>query len=198
MLRRMPELELAEGVASIDRDEWNALVADDSPFLEWEWLASLEDAGCVGPRTGWDARPLVVREGGRLVAAAPLYIKSHSEGEFVFDWGWADAAENAGISYYPKMLVGVPFSPVTGRRLLVAKDEDEDAPAGDRVARLNGIGDRLARNLVVGCGFSGSGFKHSPATGRMLSALALGREDTLPEGFRAGRYVLDRFRNNGP
>ncbi len=58
--------------------------------------------------------------------------------------------------------------------------------------------DRLARNLVVGCGFSGSGFKHSPATGRMLSALALGREDTLPEGFRAGRYVLDRFRNNGP
>lgn len=123
----MPDFELAEGVASLDRDEWNALVGGGSPFLEWEWLASLEHAGCVGPRTGWDARPLVVREQGRLVAAAPLYIKSHSEGEFVFDWGWADAAERAGIAYYPKMLVAVPFSPVTGQRLLVAEGLDSRA-----------------------------------------------------------------------
>ena len=122
----MPEFSLEEGVASIDRDEWNALVGDDSPFLEWEWLASLEESGCVGQRTGWDARPMVIREGGRLVAAAPLYIKAHSEGEFVFDWGWADAAERAGIAYYPKMLVGVPFSPVTGRRLLVAGGENAE------------------------------------------------------------------------
>ena len=123
----MPDFELAEGVATLDPDEWNTLVGDASPFLEWEWLASLEEAGCVGARTGWDARPLVVRERGRLIAAAPLYIKAHSEGEFVFDWGWADAAERAGIRYYPKMLVGVPFSPVTGRRLLVREGEDEAA-----------------------------------------------------------------------
>ncbi|MEE2663706.1 MAG: GNAT family N-acetyltransferase [Myxococcota bacterium] len=117
-------VELADGVSLLDRSEWNALVGDESPFLEWEWLASLEEAGCVGARTGWDPRPLVVREGERLVAACPLYVKSHSEGEFVFDWGWADAAERSGIRYYPKLLVGVPFTPVGGQRLLTASDAD--------------------------------------------------------------------------
>jgi predicted N-acyltransferase len=120
----LPRIELADGVRSVGRDEWNALVGSGSPFLEWEWLASLEEAGCVGERTGWDARPLLVREGERLVAACPLYVKAHSEGEFVFDWGWADAAERGGIRYYPKLLVGVPFTPVGGRRLLVAPGED--------------------------------------------------------------------------
>ncbi len=120
----MAELELLESVAEIPREDWNALVGDASPFLEWEWLASLEEAGCVGGRTGWAPRPLVARAGGRLVAACPLYVKGNSEGEFVFDWGWADAAQRAGISYYPKLLVGVPFSPVTGARFLTAAGED--------------------------------------------------------------------------
>jgi predicted N-acyltransferase len=111
-------VELLDGVAEVSREAWNALVGDASPFLEWEWLASLEEAGCVGRASGWDPKPLVVREGDELVAACPVYLKSHSEGEFVFDWGWADAAERAGIRYYPKLLVGVPFSPVTGARFL--------------------------------------------------------------------------------
>jgi predicted N-acyltransferase len=118
------ELELGGGVREIPAAEWNALVGAGSPFLEWEWLASLEEAGCVGPETGWAPRPLLLREGGRLVAACPLYVKGHSEGEFVFDWGWADAAERAGIAYYPKLLVGVPFTPVAGARLLAAPGED--------------------------------------------------------------------------
>ncbi len=118
----MSDLALLEGVREIPRDEWNALVGEESPFLEWEWLASLEESGCVGERTGWAPRPLVAREAGRLVAACPVYVKSHSEGEFVFDWGWADAAQRAGIRYYPKLLVGVPFTPVTGARFLVAAD----------------------------------------------------------------------------
>jgi predicted N-acyltransferase len=117
-------IELLEGVAAAPREEWNALVGDGSPFLEWDWLASLEDAGCVGPGTGWQPRPLVAWREGRLVAACPLYVKSHSEGEFVFDFSWADAAERAGIPYYPKLLVGVPFTPVTGARFLVAPGED--------------------------------------------------------------------------
>ena len=117
----MTEFEVAAGVASLPADQWNALVGEESPFLEWEWLASLEQAGTVGGDTGWDPRPLVARDGGRLIAAAPLYVKLHSEGEFVFDWGWADAAQRAGIRYYPKMLVAVPFSPVAGARLLVAQ-----------------------------------------------------------------------------
>ena len=119
----MVEVETLSGVRELPAAEWNALVGDGSPFLEWEWLASLEDAGCVGGSTGWSARPLVVRDRGRLVAAVPLYVKTHSEGEFVFDSGWADAAERAGIPYYPKLLVGVPFTPVTGARFLVAPGE---------------------------------------------------------------------------
>jgi len=120
------QIELADGVRALDRTQWNELVRGGSPFLEWDWLASLEQAGCVGEGTGWDARPLVVLESGRLVAACPLYVKSHSEGEFVFDWGWADAAERAGIRYYPKLLVGVPFTPAAGRRLLCRDEETRD------------------------------------------------------------------------
>ncbi len=120
----MADFALLESVAELPREEWNALVGDETPFLEWEWLASLEEAGCVGGNTGWAPRPLVAREGGRLVAACPLYVKGNSEGEFVFDWGWADAAQRAGIAYYPKLLVGAPFSPVTGARFLTAPGED--------------------------------------------------------------------------
>jgi predicted N-acyltransferase len=120
----MSAIEALGGVSEAPREQWNALVGDDSPFLEWDWLASLEEAGCVGPGSGWQPSPLVAREGDRLVAACPLYVKAHSEGEFVFDWAWADAAERAGIRYYPKLLVGVPFTPVTGARFLVAAGAD--------------------------------------------------------------------------
>jgi len=121
------KLELLDGVAEAPRASWDALVGDESPFLEWDWLASLEHAGSVGGETGWLPRPLVARDGERLIAACPLYVKSHSEGEFVFDWGWADAAQRAGIRYYPKLLVGVPFTPVAGSRVLVAAGENRTA-----------------------------------------------------------------------
>jgi hypothetical protein len=94
-------LEILPGLSTVDPGEWNALVGDASPFLEWGWLASLEDAGCVSAETGWLPQHLVLRDGGRIVAACPLYLKGHSGGEFVFDHGWADAASRAGIRYYP-------------------------------------------------------------------------------------------------
>ena len=121
------EVELLDGVGQVPAEAWNALVGEESPFLEWEWLASLEEAGCLGARHGWQPRPLLVRQAGRLVAACPLYVKGNSEGEFVFDWGWADAAQRAGIEYYPKLLVGVPFTPVAGARFLTAPDVDRGA-----------------------------------------------------------------------
>jgi len=120
----MEEMELANGVRSLPQQEWDALVGDASPFLEWSWLTALEEAGAVDGQTGWHARPLVARNEGRLAAACPLYIKLNSEGEFVFDSSWAHAAHRAGIDYYPKLLVGVPFTPVTGARLMVAPGED--------------------------------------------------------------------------
>ncbi len=143
----MAEIELLEGVSALPAAAWNALVADESPFLEWEWLASLEQSGCVGPDTGWQPRPLVLRDGPRLLAACPLYVKAHSEGEFVFDWSWAEAAERAGIRYYPKLLVGVPFTPVSGARFLVAAGEDREA----RIRELA----RALRELCDGSALSG-------------------------------------------
>jgi predicted N-acyltransferase len=143
----MAEIELREGIAGVPREEWNALVGEESPFLEWDWLAGLEQAGAVGGRTGWEPRPLLVREGGRLIAACPVYVKQHSEGEFVFDGSWAHAAERAGMAYYPKLLVGVPFTPVTGGRCLVAAGRDRA-----QGARLLA---RALRELCVASRFSG-------------------------------------------
>jgi len=110
--------------ADVRREEWDALVGGESPFLEWGWLASLEEARCVGGRTGWSPQHLGLFQDDRLVAACPMYLKTNSEGEFVFDWSWADAAHRAGIEYYPKVLVGVPFTPATGVRFLVAPHLD--------------------------------------------------------------------------
>jgi hypothetical protein len=117
-------VRVLDGVAAVPAAAWNALVGDGSPFLEWEWLASLEDAGTVRPETGWLPQHLTVWRGERLIGACPLYVKGHSMGEFVFDQGWAHAAERAGMAYYPKLLVGVPFTPVAGARLLTAPGEE--------------------------------------------------------------------------
>lgn len=117
------EVTLCRRMADIPREEWDALLGlDGSPFLEWDWLASLEESGCVTPKTGWAPHHLVVHDAGRLIAAVPMYLKSHSRGEFVFDHTWADAAHRAGLDYYPKLLVAVPFTPATGSRLLTHPD----------------------------------------------------------------------------
>jgi len=111
-------VRVLERIAEVAPAAWNALVRDESPFLEWEWLASLEESGSVAAETGWLPQHLTLWEDDRLVGACPLYVKGHSMGEFVFDHGWADAAERAGIRYYPKLLVAVPFTPVSGARFL--------------------------------------------------------------------------------
>ena len=122
------EVTLQRRIADVGRAEWDALNgADGSPFLEWDWLDALEQSGCVAARTGWAPHHLTVRQDGRLLAAAPMYLKGHSQGEFVFDHGWAEAADRAGIAYYPKLLVAVPFTPAAGRRILTHPDADRPA-----------------------------------------------------------------------
>jgi uncharacterized protein len=119
-------VQIHDGVRSLPRSEWNALVGDGDPFLDWDWLSALEEGRCVGARTGWVPQPLTARDpSGRLVGVLPLYVKQHSMGEFVFDQSWATAAHRAGISYYPKLLVGVPFTPVDGPRLCAAPGEEQ-------------------------------------------------------------------------
>lgn len=117
--------------------DWDPLAGDD-PFLSHAFLTALEDTGCVGGSTGWHPRPVVARtEGGAVVGAVPLYAKDHSFGEYVFDWGWAGAAERAGLRYYPKLVAAVPFSPVTGARLLV--HPRAESPDAVRRALLAGV-----------------------------------------------------------
>lgn len=121
-----PELSftVTPGLASISPADWNAIANPDGerfdPFLSWEFLEAMEHSGAATAQSGWLAQHILIHDEGRLVAAMPLYVKGHSRGEFVFDQGWADAFERAGGAYYPKLLSAVPFTPVTGRRLLVA------------------------------------------------------------------------------
>ena len=116
-------LSIAEGMGAVDRAAWNAIANPAGepydPFLDWDFLEACESSGCAQPETGWGPRHMLAHDQtGKLVGAAPLYMKAHSRGEFVFDHSWADALHRAGGRYYPKMLCAVPFTPVTGRRLL--------------------------------------------------------------------------------
>ena len=113
-------------LAEIDAAAWNALRPDDNPFLSHEFLAGLETSGSLREDYGWRAQHLALYKSGKLVAAAPLYLKRNSHGEFVFDWSWAAAYERAGRDYYPKLLGAVPYSPVPGARLLVGHDSDAE------------------------------------------------------------------------
>ncbi|MCP5425249.1 MAG: N-acetyltransferase [Gammaproteobacteria bacterium] len=116
-------IQRLSALAEIPPDQWNALVRDDNPFLRHEFLDALERHHCVGERTGWLPWHLVCYDDQQhLLAAAPLYVKDNSYGEFVFDWGWADAYRRHGLSYYPKLVGAVPFTPATGQRLLLAPD----------------------------------------------------------------------------
>jgi predicted N-acyltransferase len=135
-----------EGIAEVDAAAWNALLgstrpdaalpaaqptarrASGSPFLRHEFLSALEQSGCVSARTGWAPKHLLIEDStGRMIGAMPLYRKSHSRGEFVFDFAWANAYAQHGMTYYPKLLSAVPFTPVSGPRLLVSVAADERA-----------------------------------------------------------------------
>ena len=129
----MSKLEAYGRITDVPRAAWDALVADGTPFVEWDWLAALEESGAVAVRTGWQPCHLTLWEGRTLVGACPLYVKSHSMGEFVFDQNWAGAATRAGIRYYPKLLAAVPFTPVTGARFLTLPTVDR-APLLARLA----------------------------------------------------------------
>jgi predicted N-acyltransferase len=129
-------------VSDIAESSWNGLCDQATgPFADWRFLTALEANGCVGRSTGWQPHPVTCQgSGGQLRAAAPAYFKTHSHGEFVFDWAWARAAVGAGLRWYPKLLVAAPFSPVPGPRLLGA-NRDSSA-AEELVERLEGLVER--------------------------------------------------------
>jgi predicted N-acyltransferase len=127
-----PAVKLHGRVEEIGKDAWDACASNPAyaanPFVAYDFLDILEKSGCAVERTGWGPRHVSVEdEAGRICAVMPLYLKSHSQGEYVFDHAWADAYERAGGRYYPKLLSAAPFSPVTGPRMLVRPDVDADA-----------------------------------------------------------------------
>lgn len=136
-------IEAVDSLTRVPAAAWDALAGEDNPFVEHAFLASLEEAGCVGQESGWIPRYLLARSGEMLVGAAPAYIKLNSYGEYIFDWSWADAAQRSRVVYYPKLVIAVPFTPATGPRLLVHPDRDPD-PIRQALARgARGLAERL-------------------------------------------------------
>ncbi|MPT48631.1 MAG: N-acetyltransferase [Sphingobium sp.] len=133
------------GIRAIAPESWDRCAGTDDPFLSHAFLSALEESGSVGPDTGWRPLPLLAeREAdGALLACAPAYVKMHSQGEYVFDHAWADAWERTGRAYYPKLQVSVPFTPVTGRRLLAGEGEDAGRLA---LALIQGMEELVRQN----------------------------------------------------
>jgi predicted N-acyltransferase len=131
--------EFLTSLQQISPAQWNGITGADYPFLRHEFLYGLETTGCTTAGTGWQPCHLVLRQAQQVVAVMPLYLKSHSYGEYVFDWSWADAWRQSGLDYYPKLVSAIPFTPATGPRLCSAPDTNSDqhwAVAVDAIQKL--------------------------------------------------------------
>jgi len=146
--RKQPmRLQVLDSIASVPREAWDALLDEAAtPFVRWDFLEALEATKCASPRSGWVPRHLAAYRDGLLVAAAPAYVRTGSDGDFSRDWGWASAASRAGLAFYPKLAVTVPFTPCTGRRILVARGEDRERS----VAAIAGLARDLCRREQLG------------------------------------------------
>jgi predicted N-acyltransferase len=194
---------LAAGIAEVDATRWDALAGGD-PFLSSAYLSSLEDSSSVGPGTGWSPAPILIEEENALLAAAPAYLKSHSQGEYVFDHGWAEAWERAGGQYYPKLQLAVPFTPVPGLRLLGAKPQQLLAAAETVVVQNDlssahitfvdeaGAGEAERRGWLIRLGLQYHWFNRGYASfDDFLGALASRKRKAIRKERRAAREGLE-------
>ena len=130
-------IRVVQSPAELDAVQWNSLLAqqdEPTPFMRHEYLAALHDSGCAQPGTGWAPHFMLMQRGKQLLGACVIYLKAHSQGEYVFDWSWANAYAQHGLAYYPKALVAVPFTPVPGSRLLASNSAQRAALAQALVA----------------------------------------------------------------
>jgi len=138
-------------IEEVPQAAWDALALPlATPFLEWDWLHNMERSGSAVANAGWQPCHLTLWRGKTLVGAAPMYLKGHSYGEFVFDHQWADLADRLGVNYYPKLLGMSPFTPAEGYRFLIAPDEDEAVITRAMVEAIDGF---CVRNDISGCHF---------------------------------------------
>ena len=189
-------IRAVSSIGEFRREEWSALAGANrsslatpyNPFVSYDFLTALEDSGCAVPRSGWQGHHLrLERSDGSLLGALPCYLKSHSQGEYVFDHGWADALERAGGSYYPKLQAAIPFTPATGPRLMV---RDEFAPEAVRSALASGlkmVTDRL------GVSSAHVTFAEAPDMVALTEAGFLARTDQQFHFFNDGYGSYDDF-----
>lgn len=138
------ELSTCDSLEKIPAESWNELAGDSNPFIQHDFLLALEQHQCLHPY-GWYPSYLLVKENNKLIGAAPAYIKTNSYGEFVFDWSWADAYQQAGKQYYPKLVIAIPFTPANGPRFLVHESADEQ----QIILKLTEFSRHVARELKL-------------------------------------------------
>ncbi|WP_224544464.1 GNAT family N-acetyltransferase [Mesorhizobium sp. CA16] len=189
-------IRIAAGIGAFTCEEWNGFAGTTrgdqengyNPLVSFAFLSALEDSGCAVRRTGWQGHHLRLETAqGRLLGAVPCYLKSHSQGEYVFDHGWSDAFERAGGRYYPKLQCSVPFSPVTGPRLLVGKGENESAVKAGLAEGLKLVTDRL------GVSSAHVTFATEPDVATLEAAGFLHRTDQQFHFFNEGFSTYDDF-----
>ena len=128
------KINFIDSIEKIDKEDWDAVLSSEYPFLKYEFLKALEVTNCVSPEQGWTPLHLIASENERIVAIMPLYIKTDSQGEFIFDWSWADAYYRNGLNYYPKLVSSIPFTPASGPRILIA-DETRSREVIEEISR---------------------------------------------------------------
>ncbi|GAB1578313.1 GNAT family N-acetyltransferase [Bordetella petrii] len=175
-------LAITTSLSQVDARQWNAL-AGAQPFVRHEFLSALHDTGCAVPDTGWAPHYLLLRHGEQLAGAVPLYLKSHSRGEYVFDYAWADAFERHGLRYYPKLLAAVPFTPVGGPRLLAAGPSERLALARGLIELAQGL--KVSSLHIL--------FPHARDLAALREAGYLVREGVQFHWSNAGYADLDAF-----
>ena len=121
------QVSFLQSIKDISEDTWDSIIQSNYPFLKHSFLKTLETTNCVGKETGWLPFHLVVKEGIKVLALMPLYVKTDSHGEFIFDWSWADAFYRNGLEYYPKLVSAIPFTPAQGPRLCLLNSEQRTA-----------------------------------------------------------------------
>lgn len=177
------ELRVLDSIQAIPSEHWNALLAADStPFLRYAFLSALEEQHCVGGKTGWQVAHLAVYPTGKEkpIGLMPLYLKSHSYGEYVFDWSWAEAYTQHGLNYYPKALCAIPFTPVQGARILLDQEHD---PKQTQQWLIQGLKQLLIQNQL--------------SSAHVLFAEQKTQDALLAEGFMARDAVQFHWINRG-
>ncbi|MSR08034.1 MAG: N-acetyltransferase [Gammaproteobacteria bacterium] len=181
-------LEVAQSLAAVAPDDWNRLSGSEYPFLRHEFLLALEETGCVGGSTGWYPCHLLLRDdAGQLVGAMPLYRKTSSQGEFVFDFAWADAYRRAGLHYYPKLVSAVPFTPATSPRFLTGAGQEPALVAGALLAGSTELARKIGASSVHVL------FPTTAETGVLATAGFLSRKDCQFHWRNRGYADFDAF-----